>query len=132
MAKKERTTFPKVWGTEIWMANTEKYCGKKLILMEGYRCSMHYHLKKDETFYIDSGKVLMEVGDSVEVMEPGSSVHIGPKVKHRFSGLEKSVIIEISTHHDENDSCRDGELSGEIPDEIKLKYGMKVEDENIK
>ena len=125
MKTEEVKIVPKVWGNEIWMANTERYCGKKLILNKGMRCSLHYHKNKDETFYIDSGRVLMEVGDYKGIMNPGSSIRIKPKIKHRFSGLENSVIIEISTHHNENDSYREGELSGEIPEEIKLKYGVR-------
>lgn len=113
----------KVWGKEIWMANTDLYCGKKLILMKGKRCSVHYHKNKDETFYIDSGKVLMEVSDEIRVMEKGESVLISPKAKHRFSGLKNSIIIEISTHHEDSDSYRtEGQLSGDVPKEIMEKY----------
>jgi mannose-6-phosphate isomerase-like protein (cupin superfamily) len=114
----------KIWGKEIWMANTPLYCGKKLILKKGKRCSFHYHKIKDETFYIDSGRVMMErrriVGEAeVEsrIMVVGDVLRIPPGVPHRFSGLEDSVIIEISTHHEDSDSYRiEGELSGDIPD----------------
>ena len=118
-------TVPKVWGEEIWMVNTKEYCGKKLILRKGMRCSLHYHKKKDETFYIQSGKVLMEYGDSERVMFSDESIRIKPEVRHRFSGLEDSLIIELSTHHNEADSYRvEGELSGNIPEQIKKKYGI--------
>lgn len=115
----------KEWGREIWMANTEKYCGKKLILRKGKRCSLHYHKKKDETFYLDSGRVLMEVNGEEMIMQKGEATRIFPGVQHRFSGLEESIIIEISTHHEDSDSYREyGELSGDIPKEIKQKYGI--------
>ncbi len=115
----------KVWGEEVWMVNNEKYCGKKLILKKGKRCSFHYHKIKDETFYLESGKVLIEIGNEIKIMNPGESIKIFPGVKHRFSGLNDSVIMEISTSHDEGDSYRvEGQLSGDIPDEIKIKYGI--------
>ncbi len=115
----------KVWGEEIWMANTEKYCGKKLILRKGKRCSMHYHKNKDETFYIDSGRVLIEINEEKNIMNAGQAVRIFPGTNHRFSGLEESIIIEISTHHEDSDSYRKkGELSGDIPEEIKREYGI--------
>jgi len=41
----------KVWGSEDWIVNRE-YCGKVLNLNKGFRCSMHYHKNKDETFYV--------------------------------------------------------------------------------
>ena len=123
--KMEVKYVDKEWGEEIWMANTEKYCGKQLILKKGKRCSLHYYKKKDETFYVNSGRVLMEVNGSERVMSAGSSVRIAPKMLHRFSGLEESVIIEISTHHEDEDSYREeGQLSGGIPKEIKQKYGV--------
>jgi len=111
----------KVWGREEWIANTDKYCGKFLYLEKGKRCSLHYHKKKDETFYIFKGRVLMEINNKDKVMKKGDAVHITPMMAHRFSGLEKSVIIEFSTHHEENDSYRIEE-SGDIPKEITWRY----------
>ncbi len=117
----------KFWGKEIWMANTDLYCGKKLILEKGKRCSMHYHERKDETFYVDSGKVLLEynVGEIFDeiILMQGDSKRIYPLQWHRFSGLENSVIIEISTHHEDLDSYRDT-FSEDIPQKIKDKYNL--------
>ncbi len=113
----------KVWGKEIWMANTDLYCGKKLILKKGKRCRLHYHKNKDETFYIDSGKVLMELENDKQIMLPKEVILIRPGKKHRFSGIKESVIIEISTHHEDSDSYRlPGELGGDVPKEIIEKY----------
>jgi hypothetical protein len=46
---------------------------------------------------------------------PGDKQHIAVGVKHRFSGIEESEMIEFSTHHREDDSYRDVP-SGKIPD----------------
>ncbi len=97
---------PKSWGKEVWMANTELYCGKLLILEKGKSCSLHLHKIKDETFYIYSGKVLMKIEEGGRVMNAGDAVLIKPETKHKFTGLENSVIIEISTHHEDSDSYR--------------------------
>jgi mannose-6-phosphate isomerase-like protein (cupin superfamily) len=96
---------PKVWGEEHWIVNRE-YCGKKLILKQGFRCSMHYHKVKDETFYVVKGRVLLETEAGDYVMVPGDSRHIPQRLLHRFSGLEDSEIIEFSTHHEDADSYR--------------------------
>lgn len=103
---------PKVWGREIWIVN-RSYCGKILMLNKGFRCSMHHHKLKDETFYASKGKVLLEIGMKKHVMLPGDSMLIKPYQKHRFTGLEDSEIIEFSTHHDDSDSYRD-EVSGKV------------------
>lgn len=104
---------PKAWGEEHWIVNKE-YCGKKLVLRAGHRCSIHYHKIKDEVFYVTSGLVLMEVGDSVRVLAPGMKQHIGPNQRHRFTGLENSEIFEFSTCHSEEDSYREAP-SGVVP-----------------
>jgi mannose-6-phosphate isomerase-like protein (cupin superfamily) len=96
----------KIWGVEVWLANTELYCGKILILKEGYRCSFHYHKKKDEVFYIYKGHILIEVGKEKFEMKGGSAIRINPGELHRFTGLCDTIIIEISTQHFEEDSYR--------------------------
>jgi len=95
----------KVWGSELWIVNKE-YCGKLLKLKRGFQCSLHYHKKKDETFYVVRGKVLMEIGEERVIMKPGDSCHIPPGKLHRFTGLTDAQIIEFSTHHRDSDSYR--------------------------
>lgn len=103
---------PKEWGEEHWIVNKE-YCGKKLILKKNRRCSMHQHKEKDEVFYLQSGKVLMEIGGKEYTLKPGDSIHVPCNTPHRFTGLELSEIIEFSTTHKEEDSYR-SELSGHV------------------
>ena len=113
----------KVWGKEIWMANNNLYCGKKLILEKGKRVSLHKHKNKDETFYIDEGKVLMEVGNKTKVMEKGDVVRIMPGTLHRYTGLTDAIIIEISTYHEDDDTYREeGQLSGDAPDDVMEEF----------
>ena len=103
----------KIWGSEEWIVNTPEYCGKILTLKRGFRCSMHYHKNKDETFFLIDGRILLEYGSEQRVMIPGESQRIEPEVLHRFTGLDDSRIVEFSTHHEESDSYRvEGQLSG--------------------
>jgi len=95
----------KAWGHEEWIWN-EDYCGKLLVLKEGYQCSMHYHKVKDEVFYVIRGRVLMEKGNEKAILEPGDAVHISPGELHRFTGLTSAQIIEFSSHHSDEDSYR--------------------------
>lgn len=100
----------KEWGHEEWIVNNLKYCGKKLVIKQGYRFSMHYHKAKEETFYILSGKVLAETEfegkkDS-KLMTPGDVMHIKPFMWHRITGIVDSEIIEFSTFHMDEDSYR--------------------------
>lgn len=120
----------KVWGYEEWIANNDKYCGKILNLKKGFRCSIHYHKNKHETFYILAGKVLMELFDGrgirekIRVRPIGEVQVIEPGQKHRFTGMDDSRIIEFSTHHEESDSYRDT-TSGPVDlDELKQELGI--------
>jgi quercetin dioxygenase-like cupin family protein len=105
----------KVWGAEHWIVNNELYCAKKLFVKKGWQCSYHYHKIKDETFYVETGCVLLEVGDGGHIdvgviirqsLKPGDIVHLTPGRPHRFTGIEDSIILEISTHHDDDDVVR--------------------------
>ena len=102
---------PKGWGEEHWIHNGEDYCGKKMFLKKGKRCSLHFHVLKHETFYISKGKVQMEFvhkdgkKETFE-MNRGDTCEISPGLMHRFTGLEDSEMFEFSTQHFETDSYR--------------------------
>lgn len=97
---------PKIWGYEKWLENNENYCCKLLSLNKGFQCSLHYHKEKDEMFFVTKGHVRLEVNGKVMHMREGNFMRIKPGTKHRFRGMEDSIIIEVSTHHEEHDSHR--------------------------
>lgn len=103
---------PKGWGQELWIANSELYCGKILQLKKDKRCSIHYHKLKDETFSILSGKVQIQLykeypGEpEILTLEKGDTLHIPRGLMHQFIGIEDSEILEVSTQHFEEDSYR--------------------------
>jgi quercetin dioxygenase-like cupin family protein len=101
---------PKVWGHEEWIVNNAQYCGKKLVFKAGYCCSLHYHKIKEETFYILSGKVFIDIEENgvkkSRIMTPGEIQHIPQGIIHRITALEDAQVIEFSTFHMEDDSYR--------------------------
>ena len=104
---------PKGWGYEKWICNTEEYCGKLLFITEGKRCSWHYHILKDETFYLQSGKILLYYGDTDNidkaqdiVLEPGDKFHVYRGLRHQMIAIESSELFEFSTQHFDEDSVR--------------------------
>ena len=106
-------TVKKSWGSERWVVNTANYCGKELIVLPGKQCSWHYHENKDETFLVVQGnlRVWVSVGDDeaeaeMMVLSKGDSLHLPPGTRHRFLGITKVILLEFSTHHDDNDSIR--------------------------
>ena len=105
-------TAQRKWGFEKWIENIDDYCGKVLVLYEGKKCSMHYHMKKLETMYLQEGRVDIRFRDPsnaedyVVELEPGDSVRIPRGQQHQIIALEDSHLIEFSTKHEESDSYR--------------------------
>ena len=103
-------TIDKVWGSEEIICNGE-YCGKRMTLKKGFRCSLHHHKIKHETFYVESGTMLIQAGDDKEpwvlnVLTAGGAAVIKPGDIHSFYGIEDVVFFEFSTHDDASDSYR--------------------------
>jgi len=74
----------------------EGYCGKFIFILKGQTCPMHYHKIKHETFYLVKGKVEMEADGEKTVMNQGDIKIMPQNTKHRFMGLENSLILECS------------------------------------
>ena len=96
-----------IWGYELWVENNEKYCNKLLILNKGFESSWHYHERKDETFIIIEGKVLLAYSNSKDAqiqtitLNSGDKFRLKPGVIHTFKSLvPKSTVMEISTTDD--------------------------------
>ena len=113
MTSSEIKIVPKGWGYEKWIVNTEEYCGKLLHLIKGKKCSWHYHKLKDETFYLQEGKILVRYSDqdNIEdakelIMERGDKFHVYRGLRHQMFAIEDSDVFEFSTQHFDSDSNR--------------------------
>jgi mannose-6-phosphate isomerase-like protein (cupin superfamily) len=92
----------KPWGYELHWAKTERYVGKILHINAGHALSLQYHNRKDETIFLQSGKMLFEIGErdgalARREMKPGDSVHVTPLTVHRMTALEDCDVLEVST-----------------------------------
>lgn len=102
----------KPWGQEIIIVNCPLYCGKILQFNAGYCGSLHFHLKKTETWYISKGRILFSYPDPAtgilytEIMKEGSVVTHKPGQAHIVEAIEDTDIFEISTQHFDEDSHR--------------------------
>ena len=113
MTSSEIKHVPKGWGYEKWIVNGELYCGKLLFFEKGKRCSWHYHKLKDETFYLQKGKLLVRYSDqdNIEdakelIMERGDKFHVYRGLRHQMFAIEDSDLFEFSTQHFDSDSNR--------------------------
>lgn len=104
--------IPKGWGEEIIICNHELYCGKILVFKKGAKFSMHYHMLKDETWYVNKGEFIYRCIDTetAEVSEikisKGDTVRQKPGQPHQLEALTEGEIFEVSTQHFDSDSYR--------------------------
>ena len=115
---KEKVQIPmnyveKGWGYERWIVNKPEYCGKLLFFEQGKRCSWHYHEKKDEVFYLQSGKMLVKYAEHDNlneaeeiILNPGDNFYIFTGLRHQMIALKDSELFEFSTEHFDEDSIR--------------------------
>jgi mannose-6-phosphate isomerase len=95
---------PKPWGYEIWWAWTDEYVGKIIHVNRGHKLSVQYHERKDETSYLQSGRMLLHKGTSLEDLETteievGASWRNRPGEVHTIEALEDADVLEVSTPH---------------------------------
>ena len=108
--------------------NTDRYCGKEMVLLPGMTCPEHIHaplpeknyIGKQETFRCRYGKVYLYTDGEADgdpsvtppegvytvfhetVLTPGEQFTIYPGTKHWFAaGDEGAVVSEFSTHSDD-------------------------------
>jgi mannose-6-phosphate isomerase-like protein (cupin superfamily) len=92
----------KPWGYELIWAHTDRYVGKILHIERGEALSLQYHREKDETLYVLSGTLELEVGDTEDALkvlqlQPGQSIHLPPGRRHRLTARQTCDVLEAST-----------------------------------
>jgi mannose-6-phosphate isomerase-like protein (cupin superfamily) len=93
----------KPWGWELIWAETDRYVGKILFVAAGKSLSLQYHERKDESWYVQSGRAKLELGSSGDavlnevVIAAGEAFHYPPGTVHRVTSLEDTTILEVST-----------------------------------
>jgi mannose-6-phosphate isomerase-like protein (cupin superfamily) len=104
----------KQWGHELWIHNDSQYCGKLLVFTNsGNKFSMHYHMLKNETWYVQEGVFQFDWIDTESAercytqLQKGDVVYIEKGLPHQLTALtDNSIVFEVSTQHFDEDSYR--------------------------
>ena len=110
--KQKANRVEKGWGYETIFANNEKYCGKLLHFNTGAMFSMHYHLLKQETWFVQSGTFIFKYINTrtadihEQQLEAGDIITNNVGQPHQLICVSEGVIIEASTTHYDSDSYR--------------------------
>jgi len=92
----------KPWGYELLWAHSGRYAGKILHIEAGNRLSLQYHERKEESLYVLSGRMRLELelADGSwfdEEVEPGTCFHVATGRRHRMTAVETCDVLEVST-----------------------------------
>jgi mannose-6-phosphate isomerase-like protein (cupin superfamily) len=102
----------KGWGKEIIFVNNDEYCGKLLCFEKDKKFSMHYHIKKKETWYVSKGSFILiwvetNTGTThTEYLKVGDVITNERGEPHQLIALEDAEVFEVSTKHYDEDSFR--------------------------
>jgi len=104
----------KGWGKEIIFVNNKDYCGKLLIFDKaGSKGSMHFHMIKHETWYVQQGSFIVRFIDTnnanvlAHLLKEGAVWTNEQGRPHQLEALEdNSIIFEVSTADYKTDSYR--------------------------
>lgn len=99
----ESKHIEKPWGWEKWIEVNDNYVVKELFMKKGNSCSLQYHEKKHETFYLVKGILKFYVGEDKNnlkeiILNSGDYYTIPPFLIHRMEAIEDSIYIESSTN----------------------------------
>ena len=102
----------KGWGHELIWATNDRYCGKMMHFNTGARFSMHFHRKKEETWYVQSGKFVVKWIDTKtaaqheQLLVEGAVWHNPPCMPHQLICLQEGTVVEVSTPDSVEDNYR--------------------------
>lgn len=104
----------KGWGYELIWATNDKYCGKIMVFEKvGAKFSMHFHREKDETWFVNNGRFLLNYIDTTtaeyksQELTSGMTWHNPPLQPHQLVCMEAgSSVTEVSTPDSVEDNYR--------------------------
>jgi mannose-6-phosphate isomerase-like protein (cupin superfamily) len=76
-----------------------------LFVKAGASLSLQFHNEKDESWYVQSGRARVELGEAgqtvldEEVVSAGAAFRYRPGTVHRVTAIEDTTILEVSTPH---------------------------------
>ena len=95
--------FDEVGITMVTVVN-RGYCKKLIVVLPGQSHPEQYHERKEETFHMLHGELVLRLDGADQVCRPGSVVTITPGMRHAFASRTGAVFEEISSTHAVDDS----------------------------
>ena len=112
ISKDNENVIFKKWGSEVVLHNRGDYCGKLLRFNKGGKFSMHFHMLKTETWYINKGIFQLTYIDTKTAernnitLTQGDIIEVEKGLPHQLTAIQEGEIFECSTMHYDYDSYR--------------------------
>src|SRR5690242_5310521 len=87
----------------ITVVNRE-YCKKIIVMLAGQTHPEQYHKRKDETYHVLHGEIVLTLDGKHETRRANEVVVIPRGVRHGFTTRTGAVIEEVSSNHAVADS----------------------------
>lgn len=84
-----------------------EYCKKLIIQVPGQFHPRHHHQKKEETFQVIYGELILDLEGKELILKPGDQVLVERGQVHSFTTKTGVVVEEVSTTHYKDDSFYD-------------------------
>jgi N-acetylneuraminate synthase len=95
--------FPE-FGLTIVMVVNREYCKKLLVMLPGQTHPEQYHRRKEETFVILHGELILWLDGAKRLARRGDVITVHRNVRHKFHSPGGVVFEEISSTHYLDDS----------------------------
>lgn len=104
MALQSLERVDKPWGYELLWARTDAYAAKILHIERGHQLSLQYHRQKEETIFLQSGRLILIVENERDELGEvwlvaGQAHHIAVGRRHRMIAIDDCDVFEVSTNH---------------------------------
>ncbi|MBT8342128.1 MAG: N-acetylneuraminate synthase family protein [Desulfatitalea sp.] len=101
------------------------YCKKLIIMLPGQQHPAHYHKRKEETFQILSGELILDLGSGEKAYGPGDLILVERGVKHSFRSEGGCIFEEVSgTHYTDDSYYDDPEILKNINRKTEMTFWM--------
>lgn len=92
------------YGLAMLTVVNRNYCKKVIVVLPGQNHPEQYHNRKEETFHVLGGDMLLKLDGEPRLCRAGDLITIMPGVRHEFSTQNGLVFEEISSTHFVDDS----------------------------
>ena len=109
-----RDKFQEVGSIFIDIVNKE-YRKSYVIVLPDQKFPLHYHKIKQESYYVLSGELIVEIEGVKHIVPPGGIIDVERGQMHSFTSINGAVFEEISTTYTQNDSFFEEEILNKNP-----------------